>query len=407
MTLSHHDPHVATTSHGQADALQLRVYTSWDDLAGLSAAWDQLLQNSVGPTIFSTLEWLGAWWIAYGQDKQLVTLAFSDSNGELVGIAPFYRERIRGGIRRLRLVGDGTWNSDNLDLIFRSGQEEACSQALLEWLASESLWDLCELNTLPGNSPTIGPLLSGLEKQRWIHMSYQRPNSAIILPESWEAYLGRLTTEHARGIERYTRRLHRHYAVRIVRCTTEEELPAYLDILFDLHQRRWNSRGEPGAFALPNRRQFYLEMSRAFLRRGWLEFWLVELDAKIVAAQIAFRYGDTIYQLQEGLDPAYYSDRVGQVLRAHIIRQMITDGVRRYDYLGGDEAHKQTWGAQVGSYTDIHFVARSFSRAHISLYVRDGADAGKRWLRMNVPSVYWRLRHAYAKYTMHGDANMP
>ena len=122
-------------------------------------------------------------------------------------------------------------------------------------------------------------------------------------------------------IQRYTRRLHRHYAARIFRCEDEAELPAYLANLFDLHQRRWNSQGEPGSFSLGDKRHFYAEMSREFLRRGWLEFWLLEgLDGTIAAAQFAFRYGDTVYQLQEGLDPAHYPDRAGHILRAHILR---------------------------------------------------------------------------------------
>lgn len=398
-------------AQGQEEALQVRIYTSWDELAGIKTAWEQLLQHSIGPTIFSTAEWLGAWWNAYSHGKQLIALAFLNSSGELVGLAPFYREKIHGGIKRLRLVGDGTGDSDDLDLIFRSGQKEVCCRALIEWLASESAWDLCELNTLPADSPNVGPLLYGLKKQRWVPVMYKRPKSAVVLPGSWDSYLEQLPREHAKGIERYTRRLHRHYVARIFKCTEEEELAGYLEILFDLHQKRWNAQGVPGTFALPERKQFYSDFNRAFLRRGWLEFWLLELDGKIAAAQLAFRYGDTVYQLQEGLDPAHYSDRVGQVLRSHVIRQLIAEGVRRYDYLGGDEAHKRNWGAQPGSYTDVHIVAKSWSRAHLYVRARHGAYAAERWLRANAPSAYsllrqlWHLRDAFPGYhSRHSNA---
>jgi hypothetical protein len=160
----------AVEAQGQEAALQVRVYTSWDELADIKTAWQQLLQHNIGPTIFSTVEWLGAWWNAYSHGKQLIALAFLASSGELVGLAPFYLETIPGGIRRLRLVGDGSadsnklrlvsdgsTDSDNLDLIIRSGQEEICCKALIAWLASEAGWDLCELNTLPLTLPTSVP----------------------------------------------------------------------------------------------------------------------------------------------------------------------------------------------------------------------------------------------------------
>ena len=73
------------------------------------------------------------------------------------------------------------------------------------------------------------------------------------------------------------------------------------------------------------------------LSRQRLEFWLLELDEKIVAAQFALRLGETVYQLQEGFDPGYSSDSVGYVLRGQVLRNLIDRGIRRYDFLGGEE----------------------------------------------------------------------
>jgi CelD/BcsL family acetyltransferase involved in cellulose biosynthesis len=381
----------------QEGVVRPRVYTCWDELADFSEPWEQLLRHSIGPTIFSTPEWLGAWWKAFGQGKQLITLALWNSTGDLVGLAPLYLEelgtRFHRGIRRLRLVGDGSSDSDNLDLIFRVGWEEPCSQALLTWLASEPAWDVCELNTLPEDSPNTCLILKGVKQRGWVHVLHERPNSAVALPDRWDSYLQQLPKEHAHGIERHTRRLARHYAVCISKCREENELSSCLDVLYDLHQRRWNSRGKPGTFASPEGRQFYAEMSRGFLRRGWLEFWFLELDGNIVAAQFAFRYGDTVYQLQEGLDPAHYSDRAGQVLRAHILQQLIAEGVRRYDYLGGIAPHKQSWGAQAGSYTDIRF-AEPLTRAGLYMGWKPRIEAGRQWLRAHAPSPAYALLRA-------------
>jgi CelD/BcsL family acetyltransferase involved in cellulose biosynthesis len=107
-------------------------------------------------------------------------------------------------------------------------------------------------------------------------------------------------------------------------------------------------------------------MARAFVARGWLEFWLLKLDGDPVAAQFAFRYRDTVFSLQEGFDPAYSTDSVGYALRAHAIRQFISEGVRRYDFLGGQSPIKQRWGARPGVYLSIRF-ARPSSRGNAYL----------------------------------------
>jgi CelD/BcsL family acetyltransferase involved in cellulose biosynthesis len=80
--------------------------------------------------------------------------------------------------------------------------------------------------------------------------------------------------------------------------------------LFNLHQKRWQSVGRPGSFARTARREFYYEMAHLLLNRGWLEFWLLKLDEQPAAAQFGFRYDRTVFQLQEGFDPAYSADSV-------------------------------------------------------------------------------------------------
>ena len=52
----------------------------------------------------------------------------------------------------------------------------------------------------------------------------------------------------------------------------------------------------------------------------------------------------------EGFDPEYLAFSVGYVLEAHVIQELIQEGVRRYDYLGGGETSKQRMGAQAGHY---------------------------------------------------------
>jgi CelD/BcsL family acetyltransferase involved in cellulose biosynthesis len=369
--------------------LAARTFTSWQEWESLSADWRRILRDTAGLTIFSTPEWLGAWWKAFGQGRQFIGYSLANAGGEVIGLAPLYldnaKERGPNGLKRLRLVGDGSGDSDNLDLIFRSGDEAACSEALLARLALEQEWDICELNTLNVDSNIARAMLSSLRSLKWPVLLSERPSSAVTLPDSWESYLRQLSREQAGGIERYTRRLGRHYEVRIVKCTKEEELLPSLEILFDLHQKRWRSQGQPGSFASAERRQFYYEMSQGFLRNGWLDLWLLELNGKAAAAQFAFRYANTAYQLQEGLDPQHYSDRAGMVLRGHILKQLISEGVRRYDFLGGLDAHKRSWGAQPEAYIDISF-AKPLSRGSLHLHLKRQTRLAKGWLRTHMPA---------------------
>jgi CelD/BcsL family acetyltransferase involved in cellulose biosynthesis len=374
--------------------LRVKTLRTWTELEAIRPAWEGILQGAEALTVFSTPEWLGAWWKAFAKDKELVAPVFSNSADEIVGVVPLYSDSVDTALpfrgRRLRLVGDGSEDSDNLDLIVRPGYETSCTQAFLSWLESSPQWDICELNTLPLDSASLPSLISDLRQRGWTLRRTARPRSGIPLPDTWESYLHEsLSKKEKTKIGYYTNRLMRRFQVSIAKCDDTQALPASLATLFGLHQKRWRSKGRPGTFASAERCGLYYNMAPSFMERGWLELWILQLKGVPVAVQCGFRYRDVVYSLQEGFDPEYSSDRVGYVLRAHVLKMLIGQGVRYYDFLGEEDSSKNRWGAEVGSYADIHF-ARPLTRGAIYLKMVQTTQALKSWFQTNLPAPFLR-----------------
>lgn len=373
--------------------LSLRVYESLGELHALRPAWDQLLSRYPLATTFSTWEWLSCWWECFRRGHELLTIALFDYES-LVGLALFSISREKLGwfsLRVLRLMGDGSGDSDGLDLPVLPGYEQAFAEEILRLLKKRKRqWDVCLLNTLPAGSPVANSLRDFLRPRSWTCFEYSSRCSAVDLPETWESYLQMLSGEDRKNLTRYTRRLQNRHSVQIYRCTRQEELPHCLQALFGLHQERWRGTGQPGTFSSHTRRKFYDRLSRCLLDRGWLEFWILELDGQIAAAQFAFRYGERVFQLQEGYDPRRRSDRPGYVLRGGALQQLIQENVRTYDFLGGEDAYKTRWGARQAVYRQLH-LARAFSLGAVCLACVDKAGRGREWLRKALPSSVWNL----------------
>jgi CelD/BcsL family acetyltransferase involved in cellulose biosynthesis len=380
-------------------ALQVLLCDSWAELEAHGGKWERLLAGSPSASIFVTPEWLGSWWTAFASERRLLALLFLDSAGELVGLAPLYQDVIDGplGLRlnRLRLVGDGSNDSDNLDFVLRPGYERSCIAAFFSWLERQSDWGVCELNTLPSDSAAAPWILRGLKERGWVHEIHTHPRLVVLLPSRWEAYLARLSRNERWRIVSYSRRLEAKYRVRVRRSENEQDLAHDLDTLFRLHEKRWECRDQRGSFTLQARRKFYCDVARRFLARRWLEFWLLELEGKPLAAQFGFRYRETLYTLQEGFDPNYSKDRIGSVLRAHVLQQVIPEGIRRYDFLAGNDAGKERWGPESWHYLDIHF-AKPLSRGGLYLDLRCTGQSTKEWLRAHLPpSLFATARRTY------------
>jgi CelD/BcsL family acetyltransferase involved in cellulose biosynthesis len=375
-------------------SLRIAVIETLKDLEALRPEWEALLGNLPNASIFSSWEWLVPWWRAFGYGQRLHVLAFRNSASQLVAAAPLSFGTFRSAgfeWKIARLMGDGSKDSDNLDLPALPEYEEDFMESLLCHLVENSQqWDICEWNTVPENSLLVRRLPMELKKRRWPFVTTCTACSSIPLPDTWEAYTKQLSAKERGKFGVRTRRLEKVYKVQYRRCSQIQELDRDLESLFRLHQLRWEADGGPGTFCSPARRGFYRDLAALLLPRNQLQLWFLELDSRPVAAQFAFRLGHTVYSLQEGFDPDLAKDSVGYVLRAHVLRTLITEGVRTYDFLGGVNESKTRWGAQVGRYTHFQFT-RPLTAA--SFYVRGRYELkhGKKSLRSHISPRMWSL----------------
>jgi CelD/BcsL family acetyltransferase involved in cellulose biosynthesis len=359
------------------------------------------LAASSETSIFSTPEWLLSWWQAYWLGGEIWCLLFCEQDGTVVGIAPLYvssMDRILGRqLRRVSFIGAGSGDSDDLNFIVRPERAEACVDAFLAWMAARQDWDICSLETLPQKSRVAQLIRSRLASLNWPHGVAYVPHWYVPLPANWKLYLEGLSSEFRPLLTRYPRRFESRYSCRVLRCESSADLQQYLPVLFDLHQQRRREIGDEGSFVSTGRRRFYEIMAAEFLRRGWLEFWVLEANGAAVAAHFCFRYRRTVYLLQEGFDPAYAKDRVGYVLRSKMLRSFIDQGIETYDFLGGADAYKQRFAAKQDAYVTVTF-AKSRTLGELSLRSYHLSKGTREWLREKLPDVVVsRIRTARAR----------
>jgi CelD/BcsL family acetyltransferase involved in cellulose biosynthesis len=193
--------------------------------------------------------------------------------------------------------------------------------------------------------------------------------------------------------------------VRLVRTVREEDLVGHLERFFEMHQDRWEAEGHPGSFYQPRKRAFYKEVSAAFLRRGWLRFYHLEVDGVIRAAQFGFTFGGVLHSLQEAFDVSFRPQGVGGVgvvLRGMAIRESIAEGLEAYDFLGGTEEFKTRWGTTTHEVERVRIGAPGPVGGLAYLCTAGWRDA-KLWIRASLPKRLieardkWRVRRQARK----------
>jgi CelD/BcsL family acetyltransferase involved in cellulose biosynthesis len=160
---------------------------------------------------------------------------------------------------------------------------------------------------------------------------------------TWDTYLHTLGSSQRYNFNRRLRALQKAFDVRVESIETANEAQRGLDVVMELHQKRWDFRGDSEAFPTAATVEFHREFVRLAAERGWLRLRILWLDGRAVAALYGMRYGPTFYFYQSGFDPAYSKHSVGLVMMGLSIKAALEEGASEYDLLHGDEEYKFHW----------------------------------------------------------------
>jgi CelD/BcsL family acetyltransferase involved in cellulose biosynthesis len=351
----------------ELDQMRTELIADWPGFFSLAAEWDDLLADSRADTIFLTWDWIRTWVEVAGHRFQPLVITVRDAQGVLVGAVPFYLTELRllrsVPFRTLRIMADYATGAEYPDWIVRRGCEEAAVDAIAAALASSPDWDCIWMPAVSGWTGAAERLLRACDNHRFYCHKRSTDFAYFDLPPSWDAYLHSLSQNRRQQMRADMKRVMQRPGVTVSRCETADQLPAFLDALFELHHLRWKAVGEVGTFhRKPREAEFYRSFAQRALQNGWLRVFGLQENGAFKAVQIGYAYRGIFLQLQEGFDPAYVRG-VGNVLRAKTIEAFIEEGLKGYDFLGAMTEHKRRWLAQQRDGWDFFIGRKSLKNA--------------------------------------------
>jgi len=311
-----------------------------DALALGPETWDPLLELSSAASPFSGWAWHRAWADSAEPADVAASEAFlmRDAAGALAAILPL---SLRHTKWRRASVTALTWSAgdagcpDHLDFLAAPDADVAALAAALE----AQPWQVAIFDNVADPAPNIDRLCDALvERGHRVRRRPLWPCPRLALPDSWEAYLGSLSSSRRQTVRRKERGLFRDHAVTFTDYA--DRVGEGWAHLVRLHEQRWSGAG---AFREPRVAQLQLAFAREMARRGRL--WLTTLDVagQPAAAWYGFSSKDTVYFYQSGRAPEWEGASVGAVLMGMMIRRAIERGFRWFDFLRGEDPYKRDW----------------------------------------------------------------
>ena len=340
--------------------LILRLVDTAYEFWKLRTRWDHLLERCPSRNVFLTWEWLSTWWEFYGDGKRLLIVT-AERDGALAGIAPLYVSvtnvaRLMS-VRQLRFLGTEMVCPDLLDFIVAEEVEEVRA-ALVDYVLRDlrTEWDVALLEDMSSSSQTVTTILDRVSGELLPgRLEEGRSCPFLVLPASWDELQMSLSRQFRKNIRNARKRLEASGGLAFRRITGESSIDEGMDQFIQLHQKRWQQKGLPGAFALSTFVAFHKQIASLFDKRGWLYLTLLELAGRPVAARYGFIYGRVNYAYQGGFDPEYAEHQVGLAIQSYCIEDEINQQLVEHNFLRGSNQVKLRWTSLARTSITVRF----------------------------------------------------
>jgi CelD/BcsL family acetyltransferase involved in cellulose biosynthesis len=315
-------------------------------ITSLADEWDGLADRVQAPA-FLRPGWIQAWWRAFGKGQLEILVA--RRNGRLVGVAPLYRR-----YRTLRSTSN--WHSPAFGFL----SEDTDAEERLAKMTLDRLQGRVSLSFLDASRSTFATCRAAAEDAdcRVLARTLER-SPYLDINGDWERYQANLSRSFRRDLDRRLRRLNEEGRVSFEIVDGADRLDELLAEGFRVEAASWKGARGTAVTARPETRQFYWDVAHWAASEGWLRLAFLRLDGCAIAFQYCLEERGVYYGLKGGYDPRFSKFSPGSLILRFNVARAFSAGLRRFEFLAGDEPYKLAWTNSWRNLVLLHLFAPS------------------------------------------------
>ena len=336
--------------------LTVSAVRTFDGLIALKPDYDSLNLVAKNTIPYALHEWHVTWWKHFSRapgragDKLLI-LVVRNRAGACSAIIPLVESRTGISPFRataLRILGSDGGATDIRSPLIQPGMESAVIAAVRQHLANVPGWNWIHWNTINAD------FNKALEGKREIYREQALMFYVLDLKPTWEEF-------HA-GLRRRTRQaLRRSYTAlekgsvpfEFAVAESPQDVKKAIERFLELHAMRAKTESQvrhPDRFADPLKSAFLYDVCDQLAKRGVTRVFTMKIEGQIVAAQIGFAVGNSIYMYYSGFDPKWWNEGIMTTTWAEAIKYAIRCGLPEVNLSLGTNRSKTRWNPRAVPY---------------------------------------------------------
>lgn len=327
--------------------LRAEAVTAQTELESLRQDWDDLLERADNYSPFVTWEWWWPWVKRFGGTNAPYLLLARDQDRRLLGGLPLAMMP-RGRRRMLGFMGSrGGPDPAYLAPVADVTSREQALATMMQRLAADCgdtccgwEWQQCPVNAKLGET-LAAAAREGLQATVQVKRHYVHGD----LPPTFDAYVDSVQNKNRRNyLRNQFERLEREWAKpELATHTTAAEARRIIPQMARYNIRKRQELGDYSRWNDPTFNSCLDEVIGLFAERGWLRLHTISVEGRLAAALVGWAYRGTFFAYQIGETNEHPELGLGQCVISHAIEASISEGLKRFEFLGEAHAWKQSY----------------------------------------------------------------
>ena len=313
-------------------------HVTGETLDGLNRIWRDPRNRLSWQCLFVLPPWLEAWIGSFG-DALTPYLRVARTKDTVIGVAPL---AINHETCSASFLGDASV-CDYLDFVILPGQELEFFISLVRDLRNNNIRYLT-LESVPEDSAILTDFKHVTDKFGCqMAIETQDVAMAIELPVTWDNYLLQIPGKQRHEIRRKFRRLYDAGEIAYVLTENPSDISEEMDAFLELFNM---NRPDKAAFMTQRMRGFFQSLGKNLAEVGMLKLFKLQIDGVSAAMVMCFDFQSTRFLYNNAYDDCFKEYSVGMMSKIMSMQDAIESGLKRYDFLKGNEIYKQRLGGK-------------------------------------------------------------
>ena len=307
------------------DVLRLETARTFDEIDKYADAWNLLALNAPQQHPVLTHAWISAYLKTCVKEGESWFCLFAFYQNDLVGVLPLVVQEDRFLWNKyLLLYTPNDPHTMGTDFLFKENYGQRVIQFFADYLNKMRPRVIrLTMSKVMYNSPVFDMLKDGITG---MHSSFFQIDHVSIIPVEgkFDDYKKRLTKNSIRKLKKSRRSLNKtgNFSVNVIQ--NGESPTENLQSFANIEDSGW--KGRLGSTIKKKSWRFFEELVNNMGKKGWLEWYFLQIDNSKIAGYLTIPFGRTSYILKTGYDEKYRFHSPGSILMEEMLEKIYSAG---------------------------------------------------------------------------------